>query len=98
MLSFQLEASEDNREEDYVALNLEKDISSIKLQGYIITINQSLLLKFNSDHVLNPCVTALKGVLGDKFVISDIPESDVKRIDEVIKEGFSQKIFPGQTH
>jgi hypothetical protein len=95
MLSFQLEARRDNREEDCVALNLEKDISSITLQGYIITINQSLLLKFNSNHVLNPCVAALKGILGEKFVISDIPKSDVKIIDEDRKEGFSQKIFPG---
>jgi hypothetical protein len=98
MLYFKLEASEDNREADYVALNLEKDITSIALQGYIIIINRSLFLKFNSNHVLDPCVTALKEILGDKFVIFDIPESDVKRIDEVKNEGFSQKIFPGQTH
>jgi hypothetical protein len=25
-------------------------------------------------------------------------ESDVKRIDEVLKEAFSQKIIPGRTH
>jgi hypothetical protein len=25
-------------------------------------------------------------------------ESDVKRIDEVLKEAFSQKIIPGKTH
>jgi hypothetical protein len=71
LLTFFLEAGEDNREADYVALNLEADITSITLQGFIITINKSLLLKFDTNEALNTFVTTLKEILGDKFVISD---------------------------
>lgn len=73
LLTFCLEAGEDKIEGDYVALNLDSDITSITLQGFIITINQSLILKFDTNEALNTWATALKGILGDKFVISDVP-------------------------
>jgi hypothetical protein len=76
LLTFYLEAGEDKREADYVALNLEADITSITLQGFIITINQSLLLKFDTKEALNTFVTPLKEILGDKFVISDIQNQE----------------------
>ena len=47
------------REAPDVVLILESDIISISLEGLIITINESLFLKFDADEVLKTWVTAL---------------------------------------
>jgi hypothetical protein len=58
-LSFYEEAGQGKREAADIVLNLESDIISITLEGLVITINESLFLKFDTDDVLNTWVTAL---------------------------------------